>query len=201
MTSAAVLQDAFAPVAVAAGAARAPSTRRSKQRGGRVGQRLAKVPSLYAVACMTCETIGPISTNPARGQHPPKKSGWRSLSIAEVSGWICRTCHRSYRRLLPPPTRGDCKDGPRPCPHTICRYHLVDDISRKAKEDFELSETCALDVADKGEHTLREIGQVLGMTREGSRYVILCAVTKLQTIPGLDFDFEDDVDGDSRELP
>lgn len=51
-----------------------------------------------------------------------------------------------------PLTRGDCADGPRPCPHA-CRHRL------------EGAESCALDVADRGGITRDEIGALLGMTR------------------------------------
>jgi hypothetical protein len=57
-----------------------------------------------------------------------------------------------------PKTRGDCVDGPRPCPWVGCRYSLYLDVNPKngvikfnhpALEVEELVESCALDVADK----------------------------------------------------
>lgn len=39
-----------------------------------------------------------------------------------------------------PLTRGECVDGPRPCPHSTCRYHLTDSRT---------SDSCALDFADR----------------------------------------------------
>lgn len=55
----------------------------------------------------------------------------------------------------PPKTRGECEEGERPCPHATCRYHLD-----SAKE------SCALDVADRGPVSPKEIGEVLGITRQ-----------------------------------
>jgi hypothetical protein len=41
-------------------------------------------------------------------------------------------------------------------------------------------DTCTLDVADRGEHTLEEIGQLLGVTRERVRQIELAALFKLR---------------------
>lgn len=61
-----------------------------------------------------------------------------------------------------PKTRAECVDGPRPCPHTTCRYHVA-----SGRPDA----SCALDLADRGERTLEEVGELLGMTREGARLI------------------------------
>lgn len=79
-----------------------------------------------------------------------------------------------------PKTRGDCVDGPRPCPFVSCRYHLMLDINPHTGgvkinhpdlEVDQLRETCALDVADRGGVTLEEVGQVLNLTRERARQI------------------------------
>lgn len=61
-----------------------------------------------------------------------------------------------------PKKRGDCKDGPRPCPWASCRYHLQVDVvahSSGSKRVIlrsdpdtwtESTQTCALDMADQG---------------------------------------------------
>lgn len=74
-----------------------------------------------------------------------------------------------------PQTRGECVDGCRPCPWWTCRYHLGADVDRRGRlhvhfdpDDAEGRETCALDVADRGGHTLAELGALLGI---GSRRV------------------------------
>jgi hypothetical protein len=161
----------------------------------RIGQRHVQLPpTFWAVSCCVCEQIGPISTSRTRGTNPTTRSGWRYLHVHQVGGWWCRGCVATRRRLLPPPTRGPCIKGPRPCPHALCRYHLAFDISRKAKDDFELEDTCALDVVDQHQEgmTLRELGAKLGMTREGAREIEVLALPKLRAIPGLeDLEFED----------
>jgi len=76
-----------------------------------------------------------------------------------------------------PKTRGDCKNGPRPCRRISCKHHMVwgfyhkrpwPEFTNDQMVDliFSLSDTCTLDVADRGEHTLREIGDIIGVTRE-----------------------------------
>jgi hypothetical protein len=77
----------------------------------------------------------------------------------------------------PPPerprTRGECANGPRPCPWVSCRHHLFLDVKEgryvrlnfPGKELEDLAETCALDVADKGKHTLEQVGDLVNLTR------------------------------------
>ena len=71
----------------------------------------------------------------------------------------------------------------------MCRYHLMFEVSRKAPKDFELHGSCALDFArDHPEgSTLREVGELLGMTREGSRYSELSALAKIREA-GIDWE-------------
>lgn len=151
-------------------------------------------PRFFAVQCMVCDIIGPLAPREDRGFSPAKRSGWRFGRLSGMRGWVCPDCLAKYLALLPPPTRGDCVDGPRPCPRTLCKYHLVGDVSRKAPKSFELPETCALDVVDRHDEgmTLNEIGELLGMTREGSRYILLNAVLKMRVaLPQLAIDFAD----------
>jgi hypothetical protein len=75
-----------------------------------------------------------------------------------------------------PKTRGECVDGPRPCPWASCRYHLGFDITDRGAvqrrfphlELEELRETCALDVADRGGVTLEEIGQLSNVSMQAA---------------------------------
>lgn len=73
-----------------------------------------------------------------------------------------------------PITRGDCVEGPRPCPFTSCRYHLFLDVTPAGsiKMHFageeealaQMEETCALDVADKGGMGMDTIGKYFNVT-------------------------------------
>jgi hypothetical protein len=179
-----------------------PAPRRTGRRHGKRALRaVPSAPRFFAVQCMVCDLIGPLAPKEDRGFSPAKRSGWRLLLLSAMRGWVCPDCLRAYLQLLPPETRGECADVPRPCPHTLCRYHLIGDVSRKAPKNFELPETCALDVVDRHDEgmTLNEIGQLLGMTREGSRYVLLNAVIRLRAITGLPIDFGDGFEDGSAD--
>ena len=79
---------------------------------------------------------------------------------------------RPAPRYLPvlrsPVTRAECVDGPRPCPHSTCRYHLDADVH-----------SCALDVADLGPQVQDTIGTLLGVTKERARQIEAQALRKL----------------------
>jgi hypothetical protein len=76
-----------------------------------------------------------------------------------------------------PTTRGQCKAAPRPCPFLSCRYHIWPDI--KLRADSLPKQSCALDVADEGSHTLEQIGDIYGLTRERVRQILAAAIAKL----------------------
>lgn len=88
-----------------------------------------------------------------------------------------------------PRTRGDCAGGQRPCPWVACKHHLYLDVSpdtgsiqivHPLREPGDLADTCALDVADRGDHTLDEVGQILNVTRERVRQIEVRALLKLK---------------------
>lgn len=84
-----------------------------------------------------------------------------------------------------PKTRGDCESGPRPCPWTSCRYHLLygEEASRGWRSKLpaleEMKETCALDVANRGSHTLDYVAKLFGLTRERIRQIEEKAIRKI----------------------
>ncbi len=74
-----------------------------------------------------------------------------------------------------PSTRGACIYGSRPCPWLRCRYHLWPDVSKRRELP---KHSCALDVADEGAHTLEQLGDLLGLTRERLRQIEALAIRK-----------------------
>ena len=86
-----------------------------------------------------------------------------------------------------PRTRGECVDGARPCPWVGCRQHLYLDVTRAGNlqlnfpdlEPDEMGESCALDLADRGENSLEDIGAAMGVTRERARQIETQALTSL----------------------
>ncbi|MFW5740162.1 MAG: sigma factor-like helix-turn-helix DNA-binding protein [Myxococcota bacterium] len=90
-----------------------------------------------------------------------------------------------------PRTRADCADGPRPCPFVSCKYHLFIDVSAKTGaiklnfpdlEVWEMNESCALDVADRGGTTLEDVGAIMNLTRERIRQLEVKALAKLNAV-------------------
>lgn len=88
-----------------------------------------------------------------------------------------------------PFTRGDCIDLVRPCPFVSCKHHLFIDVSPKTGaiklnfpdiEVYEMGESCALDVADRGGTTLEDVGTIMNLTRERIRQVETKAMAKLE---------------------
>ena len=101
---------------------------------------------------------------------------------------------------LRPKYRSECVDGPRPCPWVSCKYHLYMDINPETGsvkinfpdlEVWEMEETCALDIADRGGITLEEIGAYLNLTRERIRQVEADGMGKMGQDIVLRDDFED----------
>jgi len=94
-----------------------------------------------------------------------------------------------------PRMRGDCQNGERPCPFVSCEHHLFLDVNPQSGaiklnfphlEVWEMAETCALDVADRGGITLEEVGAILNLTRERIRQVEVRGLTKIRSVSGDD---------------
>lgn len=92
---------------------------------------------------------------------------------------------------LRPKRRADCVNGPRPCLFVSCKHHLYLDVNPKTgsvklnfpdKEIWELEETCALDVADRGGITLEDVGNIMNLTRERIRQVESRGLHKLRIV-------------------
>jgi hypothetical protein len=90
-----------------------------------------------------------------------------------------------------PRSRADCAGAQRPCMFISCKHHLYLDVNPSTgsiklnfpdKEVWELDETCALDVADRGGITLEEVGSIMNLTRERIRQVETRGLLKLRAI-------------------
>lgn len=128
-----------------------------------------------------------------------KRTGLRSRTIS------IRRIHKralARRRLLypddphwRPKTRGDCGGIERPCPFVTCRYHLYVDVhpvrgsikfNFPELEVWEMTETCALDVAERGNSSLEEVGSIMNLTRERVRQVQTRALGALEIVDDAD---------------
>jgi len=88
-----------------------------------------------------------------------------------------------------PKTRSECAHGVRPCPYVSCKHHLYLDVNPETGsiklnfphlEVWEMEETCALDVAERGGITLEEVGEIMNLTRERIRQVEVRGLLKLK---------------------
>lgn len=111
-----------------------------------------------------------------------------------------------------PRTRAECKGGPRPCPYISCKHHLYVDVSPRTGaiklnfpdlEVWELSESCALDIADHGGTTLEDVGAIMNLTRERIRQVEVKALAKLEALSDMETlrDYVDEGPVGKRRLP
>lgn len=122
-------------------------------------------------------------------------------------------------RLLYPETdywkprqRAQCAEAVRPCPYVSCKHHLYLDVSERTGaiklnfpdlEVWEMNESCALDVADRGGTTLEDVGAIMNLTRERIRQVEVRALAKLEALSEMEAlrDYVDEGPVGKRRLP
>lgn len=92
---------------------------------------------------------------------------------------------RSFWR---PKTRADCADVPRPCLYTACKFNAFLSVNEngtihvtKDCEPWDVppEDSCVLDVAERPDVTLEQIGRVMGITRERVRQIEVAALLTL----------------------
>jgi hypothetical protein len=121
----------------------------------------------------------------------------RTISIRRLSKTELNLGRMMYpeEQYWRPETRGECADMERPCPFVSCKYHLYIDVhpvrgSIKINfpdiEVWEMTDTCALDIADRGGITLEEVGEIMNLTRERVRQVETQGLAKLQGLQEVD---------------
>ncbi len=111
-----------------------------------------------------------------------------------------------------PRMRVDCAEGARPCPYVSCKHHLFLDVSARTGaiklnfpdlEVWDMNETCALDIADRGGTTLEDVGAIMNLTRERIRQVEVKALAKLESLRDMAAlrDYVDEGPVGKRRLP
>jgi hypothetical protein len=123
-----------------------------------------------------------------------------------------RMLYPDVEDVLKPKMREDCGQGERPCPFVSCKHHLYLDVSARTGaiklnfpdlEVWEMTETCALDVADRGGTTLEEVGAIMNLTRERIRQVEVKGLAKLEALKDMSAlrDYVDEGPVGKRRLP
>jgi hypothetical protein len=93
-----------------------------------------------------------------------------------------------------------------------CKHHLYLDVSPRTGaiklnfpdlEVWEMTETCALDIADRGGTTLEDVGAIMNLTRERIRQVEVRALAKLEALRDMEAlrDYVDEGPHGRRRLP
>lgn len=115
----------------------------------------------------------------------------RSTIAAERDAVAALPAVEEYER---PRTRADCLPGgcneARPCPWVSCKYSLYLDVTEIGSLKFNypdlgpegMTESCALDVADRGGMSLDDVGELLRLVRERVRQVEFHALIKIKAI-------------------
>lgn len=131
------------------------------------------------------ESADPLAKGRQRSQTIARKQMLRERRRLIAQGGLPEVL--DYER---PEHRSDCREGRRPCLYVACRYHLfldVNPVTGSIKINFpeteiwQLEETCALDVAERGGVTLEEVGDIMNLTRERIRQVEASGLDKLRT--------------------
>ncbi|MFO0667868.1 MAG: sigma factor-like helix-turn-helix DNA-binding protein [Polyangiaceae bacterium] len=123
-----------------------------------------------------------------------------------------RVLYPDVEGIQKPKERIECAGGERPCPFVSCQHHLFLDVSARTGaiklnfpdlEVWEMNETCALDIADRGGTTLEEVGAIMNLTRERIRQVEVKALAKLQALKDMSAlrDYVDEGPVGKRRLP
>ncbi len=111
-----------------------------------------------------------------------------------------------------PKSRSECLGSEGPCPYVSCKHHLYLDVSPRTGaiklnfpdlEVWEMKETCALDIADRGGTTLEDVGAIMNLTRERIRQVEVRALAKLEALRDMEAlrDYVDEGPNGKRRLP
>ena len=137
----------------------------------------------------SAEEEAPASSNADADSRRRSKTIARKQMMRERRRMIAQGLTPEVVEYDRPNTREQCRNGDRPCLYVACRYHLYLDVNPTTgsikinfpdKEVWELEETCALDVAERGGITLEEVGDIMNLTRERIRQVEVSGLQKLR---------------------
>jgi hypothetical protein len=168
-----------------------------------------------ALAPAPTQATEPPLTREQRRSRRKREVRARTISVKRMTKReleLGRLLYPDVEGVEKPRTRADCKGGERPCPFVSCKHHLYLDVSARTGaiklnfpdlEVWEMNETCALDVADRGGATLEDVGAIMNLTRERIRQVEVKGLAKLQALREMSAlrDYVDEGPVGKRRLP
>lgn len=118
-------------------------------------------------------------------QHQKRRKTW-TLTSRTTYAHVCGVDDGDEAHAERPRTRSECPTT-RPCPWVGCRHHLYLDVNAQGSIKMDArygvwetpGETCALDVAEAGPHTISEVAALIGTTYERVRQIEEAALAKL----------------------
>ena len=167
------------------------------------------------VGALALKTADQAVTREQRRSRRKREVRARTISVKRMTKReleLGRMLYPDVEDVVKPKERIECGNGERPCPFVSCKHHLYLDVSAKTGaiklnfpdlEVWEMTETCALDVADRGGTTLEEVGAIMNLTRERIRQVEVKGLAKLQALRDMSAlrDYVDEGPVGKRRLP
>src|SRR5258708_28509488 len=178
----------------------------------RGGQELTE--GALALDIVDIQTPSPVTREQRRSRRKRAVRA-RTISVKRMTKReleLGRLLYPDLDDIAPPEARADCVGGARPCPYVSCKHHLYLDVSARTGaiklnfpdlEVWEMTETCALDVADRGGTTLEEVGAIMNLTRERIRQVEVKGLAKMAAVRDMATlrDYVDEGPSGKRRLP
>jgi len=159
-------------------------------------------------------TLEPAVTREQRRSRRKRAVRARTISVKRMTKRELELGRLLYPEIEveKPRQREECANGARPCPFVSCKHHLFLDVSARTGaiklnfpdlEVWDMNETCALDVADRGGTTLEEVGAIMNLTRERIRQVEVKGLAKLEALQEMESlrDYVDEGPVGKRRLP
>ena len=179
------------------------------------GEGLVAIDGALALDTAASATSAEPVTREQRRSRRKRAIRARTISVKRMTKReleLGRMLYPEVEEIEHPVTRADCQGGERPCPFVSCKHHLYLDVSARTGaiklnfpdlEVWEMVETCALDVADRGGTTLEEVGAIMNLTRERIRQVEVKGLAKLAALRDMSTlrDYVDEGPTGKRRLP
>ncbi len=180
-----------------------------------VGQMAMATDGALALSTETLEPGGEPVTREQRRSRRKRAIRAKTISVKRMTKReleLGRMLYPDVDEVERPRQRNECAEAMRPCPFVSCKHHLYLDVSARTGaiklnfpdlEVWEMTETCALDVADRGGTTLEEVGAIMNLTRERIRQVEVKGLAKLSALRDMTAlrDYVDEGPVGKRRLP